>query len=170
MENWKPVVGYEGIYEVSDQGRVKRIKPEYNTYVGKILSGGIEKNGYRVVLLYDNGKRKMFKVHRLVAIAFVPNPENKPQINHKNAIKLDNRAENLEWSTCQENITHAVNKGLWNAAKGEQHGQAKLKDIQIPTIRSLLKIGYTCNDISVQFKVSRITIEDIKAKRTWKWL
>lgn len=170
MENWKPITGYEGIYEVSDLGRVKRIKPEYNTYVGKILAGGLDSDGYRVVLLYKNGKRRMFKEHRLVAAAFIPNPDKLPQVNHKNAIKTDNKAENLEWCSCQDNISHAVNKGLWNPAKGSKHPASKLTEEDVVDIRVRLSVGQSCQRISVLFGVSPATIQDILSKRTWKWL
>jgi len=78
METWKPIVGYEGIYEVSDLGRIKRVQPSAHSYVGKMLAGGLDQDGYRVVLLYKDGKRRMFKFHRVVAAAFVSNPNNLP--------------------------------------------------------------------------------------------
>jgi len=170
MENWKPVVGYEGIYEVSDQGQVRRIKPEKNTHVGRILIGAIDRDGYRVVLLYRDGKRKMFKVHRLVGLAFIPNPGNKPQINHKNTIKLDNRSENLEWSSSKENINHAVDNNLWNAAKGSKHGHSKLTEFDVIMIRELDRLGYAVNELGKQFKVSDSTVSDVLERRTWAWL
>lgn len=167
-ETWKPISDYEGIYEISDQGRVKRIKPEYNTYVGKILAGGYDSDGYRVVLLYNSGKRRMFKVHRLVAEAFLPNPENKPQVHHKNSVKFDNRSENLEWVTWSEHVGHTVADKLYNPTRGSKHHNAKLKESQIPEIRKLLSEGKSCEDIAPLFGVHPATISDIRANKTWK--
>lgn len=170
MENWKPISGYEGIYEVSDLGHIKRIKPEASTYVGKILAGGLDEDGYRVLLLYKNGKRRMFKAHRLVAQAFVPNPSNLPQVNHKNTNKIDNRAGNLEWCSCKYNINHAVDSGVWNAAKGSNHGNSKLKEDQVIEIRAQLARGVSCETLGKLFGVSPATVHDIHKNRTWQWL
>lgn len=170
MENWKPIAGYEGIYEVSDLGQIKRIKPEHNTHVGKILAGGLDQDGYRLILLYDSGKRRMFKAHRIVATAFVPNPDNLPQINHKNAVKADNRADNLEWCSCKYNINHAVDSGLWNAAKGSRHRMAKLTESDVLAIRTMKRSGISTRDLAARFSVSRATIGDLLAGRTWSWL
>lgn len=103
-EIWKPVVGYEGLYEVSNLGRVKGLfwlqppsKNNVRFHYERILKGHINKKGYKSVNLTKNGKKKAYKIHRLVAMAFIPNPQNYPMINHKNEIKSDNRLENIEW-------------------------------------------------------------------------
>lgn len=117
-EIWKPVKDYEGIYEVSNLGRVKSLKKWRRTGINsgyfqkdKILKQDCNYNGYAKIDFHKNKVRKGFLVHRLVAEAFIPNPENKPQINHKNKIKLDNKVENLEWVTSSENIIHAFENG-----------------------------------------------------------
>lgn len=102
MEQWRSIPGYEGIYQVSSEGRVK------NAY-GHVLKPETAKNGYKRVTLFD---RKKFQVHRLVALAFIPNPDNKEVVNHRNGVKADNRVENLEWATWSENEKHAYATGL----------------------------------------------------------
>lgn len=109
MEVWKDVKGYEGLYQVSDQGNVKSLarkrtgKPWYKERILKPL----DRKGYLAVSLYADGKCKLYSVHRLVADAFVPNKEGKQQINHKDGDKTNNKMSNLEWVTPSENILHS---------------------------------------------------------------
>ena len=111
MENWKDIENYEGLYQVSNLGRVRSLERDVYFPNGtihrikeKILVPGLNNDGYANVNLCKNGKKKNIKVHRLVAEAFIPNPENKSQINHKNEVKTDNSVENLEWCDCRYNI------------------------------------------------------------------
>lgn len=112
-EVWKDIKGYEGLYQVSNRGRVKSLERRVvgkngNMYYyhEKIKKACLMNHGYMVVDLHKNGKNKHAYIHRLIAEYFIPNPENKPQINHKNGIRHDNRIENLEWVTCYENNKH----------------------------------------------------------------
>ena len=118
-EVWKSVEGYEGLYEVSNTGKIKSIKRPRITKGGgitivpeRILKPKTNKFGYCTVALSKNAKHKFYMVHRLVAFAFVPNPEGKPEINHKDGNKLNNSVQNLEWCTSQENKRHAYENGL----------------------------------------------------------
>lgn len=110
-EIWKDVVGYEGIYKVSNFGKVLSISYRNKEY-SKIRLNQIDNYGYSVIDLFLCKKRRNVKVHRLVAIAFIPNPENKPQVNHKDGNKLNNHVFNLEWCTDSENNIHAYKIGL----------------------------------------------------------
>lgn len=120
-ELWKSISGYEGIYEVSSLGRIRsldRIVVDYRgikkKVAGKVLKPGLTNKGYCIVSLNAVDKRHTLTVHRLVANEFIPNLDNKPQVNHKNGIKEDNRVCNLEWLTNEENMQHAINNGLTN--------------------------------------------------------
>ena len=105
MEIWKDIEGYEGIYQVSNLGRTKRL---YKNDKEKILKPFSNKDGYLIVNLCKEGKVKSRSVHRLVAQAFIPNPENKPEVNHKDENKSNNKVENLEWVTSKENNNYGT--------------------------------------------------------------
>lgn len=127
-EIWKSVKGFEGLYEVSNMGRIKslhrvimRSNGKKQSFQERILKGVI--SDYYQVFLSKNGKSFKEYIHRIVATHFIPNPENKPQVNHKNSNRFDNRSENLEWVTVKENHTHALKFGY--RAIGSNHPQAK---------------------------------------------
>jgi hypothetical protein len=115
MEIWKSIKGYEGLYEVSDEGRIKslsHIDKRGRLRFESILKDRLSDRGYCSCVLYNNGKSKPFKVHRLVANSFIENNFNKPDINHIDGDKKNNRIDNLEWVTKSENCKHAWKKGL----------------------------------------------------------
>ena len=116
QEIWKDIEGYEGLYQVSNIGNVKSLsfgaRNIHKSNVQKLLKLSPTNCGYYKVQLYKNGKAKMMYVHRLVATAFIPNPERKPQINHIDGNKANNTSSNLEWVSCSENQRHAIRNGL----------------------------------------------------------
>lgn len=114
MENWKDVVNYEGLYQVSDLGNLRNYSRKVSFGRGTRITKQIQiklylekSKGYYIRSLSKNDKRKTFSIHRLVALAFIPNPENKREVNHINGIKTDNTVSNLEWVTPSENILHS---------------------------------------------------------------
>ncbi len=118
MCNYKDILNFEKYYQISDTGEIKSLKRTVISPKGKrvvnerILRQFIHPMGYCQVILRKNGKDYRFQVHRLVAIAFIPNPEKKLTVNHINGIKTDNRVQNLEWATMTEQIVHAYSIGL----------------------------------------------------------
>lgn len=118
-EIWLDIVGYEGIYQVSNHGRVRSLQRlvrngpnTFRTVHGKLLKLDVLSDGYIGIGLHKDDHCKYYKVHRLVANAFIPNPENKPMVNHIDGNKQNNCVDNLEWVTSSENVQHALQIGL----------------------------------------------------------
>lgn len=157
-EIWRDIEGYEGLYQVSDQGRVKSLKRKFIDKIGReryveerVLKLGMNKCGYQVVNLYTGGKQKKYKVHRLVCQAFHENTNNKPQVNHINEIKTDNRACNLEWATAKQNCNH----GTHNARMAE----TKSKPVCQYTLHSqLIKVWQSTSEVERKTGFSRANI------------
>lgn len=115
MEIWKSIKGYEGIYEVSNYGRIKslsRITSNNRRLKEKIINGGYYPNGYKLVCLRKNGINKNHLIHRLVAEAFILNPNNYSVVNHLDGNKKNNHVSNLEWCTQSDNLKHAIEIGM----------------------------------------------------------
>lgn len=170
-EKWEDVVGYRGRYKVSDLGRIKSFL-KYGSSV-RILKLRIVKKGYLNVRLTDR-LTYTHKVHRLVAIAFIPNPENLPQVNHiglypdgREGNKLDNRAISLKWSTNKDNIQHAYKNGLITQAKGEEKPNSKLTEKDVLEIRAIGKTK-TLSEISKIYNVQHPCIHKVLQGKTWK--
>lgn len=173
-EKWKAIEGYEGRYEISNLGKVKSLpkrKGKGRGYIRptQMMTLAKDKNGYYVIGLRKYRQKKcLLKVHRLVAKAFIPNPENKPQINHKNGVKDDNKVGNLEWVTSGENCRHAYKTGLQQKRKGEQSGFSKLKEYQVRKIRQIYKEGnITQKELGKVFGICQAQIWRIIHKKRW---
>lgn len=145
METWLPVKDFENLYEISNTDILRSldryVKSGYGRQSfkkGKIVKLGYDKNGYRKIILYNGSIKKDWRVHRLVGMHFIPNPENKPFINHKDEDKENNNDWNLEWTTGKENIQHAWKIGLStnNHSKGEKCNFSKLKKEDVEWIRA----------------------------------
>jgi len=158
-EIWKDIVGYEGSYQISDFGRITsydRISIDGRRLKGCIKKLSIHHTGYLHASLYS----KLFLVHRLVAEAFIPNPENKPDINHINGCKIDNRVINLEWTDDFMNQQHSYKTVLF-------HANAKLTPNDVENIRALLNSGYPQMKIAAMFSVDPTTISKINTGKIW---
>lgn len=165
-EIWKDIEGYEGLYEVSNYGRIKSKKFKNKE---KIIKSFIGSNGYPTITLYSNNHFiKKFSIHRLVAQAFIPNPNNYPQVNHIDLNKFNNFYSNLEWCTHNMNIQHAVYNGRY---RGENNGAAKLTEDGVKYIRHISNLpkntlGYA--DLGKIFNVAESTIRSIINRKIWK--
>lgn len=139
MEIFKDIEGYEGLYQVSNLGRVKSLN-YWRTKKERILKPRYNCSGYLHVTLCIDHIQKNHRIHRLVCNAFLTNPDNKETINHINGIKSDNRLDNLEWATLSENMRHAFNTGLY---KGSMLGKLGKDNIQsIPIIQYDLNYNF----------------------------
>lgn len=137
-------------YSISDYGQLR------NDITGKILKPRYRKDGYSMVGLYTNGKPKNFQTHRLVGEYFIPNPDNKPWINHIDGNPKNNHYTNLEWCTPKENSQHAVRIGLF--PRGEKHHLATLTDLQVAQIRLMYSDGVNQYKIASQFGINQSVV------------
>ena len=127
-EEWKDIKGFEGIYMISNLGRVKSLSrkkrknknSKYFLTKEKILKPRPTRLGYQNIVLFKNSVRTSFAIHRLVAIEFIPNPEKKAEVNHINEVKDDNRASNLEWMTRIENLRHSISVKVYQYSQDKK--------------------------------------------------
>lgn len=165
-EIWRPIWSFEGWYDVSDQGRVKRLGGTPFCPTERVLKAIPDKDGYLNVSLWKEGKEKRFKVHRLVAEAFLGSCPDGIQVNHINLIKTDNRLCNLEYVTPEENVHHAIKNGLHPV--GSRHVHAKLTESQVIEIRSALIRGVYQEELAKRFGVSPSLVSMIARRKRWK--
>lgn len=147
-EIWRDVVGYEGDYQVSNKGRVKSFKKKKET----ILKPSKGERGYHSHGLIRNRKSKSLRAHRLVAMAFIPNPENKKCINHIDCNKINNNVDNLEWVTHKENMVHAYKNGLYKNANRRR------KVIQFDNENNIIKEFISIKEASLKTKANKTSI------------
>ena len=159
-EVWRDINGYEGYYQVSSEGRVKSLERTFIDKIGReryvkecILKPGADRGGYLRVGLCDGEKRKTLKVHRLVCQAFHENPDNKPQVNHINEDKTDNRASNLEWATARENSNFGTRNERLGKAQSKSVGQYTLDGDLVKAWQSVNEVqrrtGFSQGNISL---------------------
>ncbi len=161
------IKGYEGLYSINENGDVFSLEKKNGRgfNLKRIKMHSIIRTGYPAIRLTKDGKRKPFHIHRLLGLHFIPNPENKPQINHINCDKTDFRLSNLEWTTAKENKRHAMANGFQVDNSGEKNGRGKLKESQVLEIRERARKGEPLWGLA--YGVSNTTIKDIIYRRSW---
>lgn len=172
LEVWKPVIGYEGLYEVSNYGRVRRIFRYGRPYV-TLCKPKITKDGYYESALVKEGKPKFIRTHRLVAKAFCQNPENKSEVNHIDGNKLNNFSGNLEWCTSSENQVHAYRLGLQKVSGGAISNRKPVRCIELDLVadslgamqRLLCQYGYTTST-----RLNALSVAMNNGSKTYKGL
>lgn len=168
MEEWKEIEEFDGKYSVSNSGQIK------NTKRGTILKQVLNPTGYYMINVKPFGrqrKSKTFRVHREVAKAFIPNPDNLPQVNHIDGCKTNNHVSNLEWCTPSENARHAAELGLSIPIKGMDNVHAKLTDDIVRYIRNVYVPfcrTYGTRALARQFGVTHGIITKIIQNKKWK--
>lgn len=164
-EQWKQVAGFEGLYDVSNFGRIRSLPR--GTISGRIMSVALKKVKYVSIGLCKNGVQYRRKLHRLILAAFVgPCPDGMEGC-HNDGNPSNNRLDNLRWDTHQNNMMDSWNNGR-ESLKGSRNGKAKMTEDTVREIKSLLKLGkFTQKEIAIRFFVSQPTINNIARGKNW---
>lgn len=178
-EFWKPLIGYEGLYEVSSLGELRRSAPGKRTWIGKIIKKGIAKGYYKVDLYGHDKKHHTHNLHRLLALTFLgPPPTPLHTVNHKDGIKLNNRIDNLEWATKSEQMIHAYQNGL-SIPKYKKKGDGnQYRNILYGSNLGIDNISYIRNNrglipqkvLAQKYNTSITTICSIQRCKSWEYL
>lgn len=177
--HWLSVIGYEGLYLVSDTGLVyseprteyvqtKRVGGHYRYRKGKLLSPSKIVGRYSSLVLSKDGVKKTHQVHRLVAEAFLKASPERVEVNHINGDKHDNRIENLEWVTPKENQRHSAH--VLKNHLGSKQANSVLKEVDVLVVKEAILSGISDRLIAKQFGVGRSTIYNIRCGKNWSWL
>jgi|GEM_PF-474668 len=173
-EIWRPVSGFENYYLVSSFGSIRSLDRTSNhsdgvvtRRKGRILKPAI-KAGYPFVVLVSDSAKKQFHIHRLVAEAFCSKPDGCDVVNHIDGNKLNNNAENLEWTTFKGNAVHAASSGLFKPARGEGAAASVLTERQVEEIRSRLSSGERGSQLAKEYGVKSMAISQIRNGKTWR--
>lgn len=180
---WKDIIGYENEYQINQFGEIRTLKDSPKLKKYNVLKPQInKKNGYVYQMLYKNGKEKLLRVHRLVAMAFLPNPNNLPQVNHKDGNKQNNSVDNLEWCEQSYNMKHAYKNGLQIPSENQRKAiinTNKLKQKKVCQIKDgeIINTFSGISEASRQTKISISCISrccNLKRKSTngyeWRFL
>lgn len=157
----KTIEGTNGKYVIYENGEVVSVKTGCSL---KHMNFGA---GYKSVAIYRNGKFQHQTIHRLLAEAFIPNPENKPVVNHLNGIKDDNRLQNLKWATYSENNKHAFNTGLNKVKQGSERHTSTINEEKVYEIREMFKTK-KISEISRELKLGYDLVRGVCVRKTWK--
>lgn len=166
QEVWKPIKGFKKFYSISNKGRVKSFHPNKTS----IRKAATNPKGYKLLTLTKRPEiRETYTVHRLVAEHFLPNPDNKREINHKDGDPSNNHVENLEWATSSENTLHSYNNGLQK--RGESFYAAKLTELEAIEIINAYRIGvFSQSELAKAYNISKSSIKDLLSGRNWAHL
>lgn len=166
-ESWKMIPGSDDRYMVSTLGRLMTLNYKM-TGQARIMKPAKDGNGYLRTMIWLNGKTSTIKLHRIVAITFLPNPEHLEEVNHINFDRTDNRVVNLEWVSRAQNLKHTLDAGRATMNNGPKNGMAKLTTEQVIEIRAKFKpYVYMMKDLAVEYGVSKATIKDV-LHRHWR--
>lgn len=175
QETWKQIPGLEGLYEASSFGRIRSLDRlsisktgTVRYFSGKIISEQWTNRRYADLSIANNGSVKIMKVHRLVAMAFIPNENGFSEVNHIDGNRRNNSPDNLEWVTRKQNNDHAISSGLKPPVKGSHHGNSKLNESQVAEIKQLLSSGSSGREIARAFHISPTTVCRINRSNSWR--